>query len=394
MHCIVFIVSVLSAAGGDVSDATLRLNLGLEELVQASGVEIRVPGYSVPSFVDWNCDGLNDLVVGQGSGSNPGHIRVYLNAGTRANPQFSGFFYIRCCGADLTFVGDGCLGCYPRVVFWDADDRKDLLVGQADGTVKIFLNTGTDSEPVFESGQLIAAGPAGVPLDVGTRATPTFVDWNNDNLKDLVIGEVYGRILVYLNCGCNGGGPPSFCHADSSGISVQEDGLDMVVLPGRSSPVIMDLDGDGKKDILTGSKEGQLLFYSNVGTDEAPTFSGFSLVTANGAPIDLPSEARSRPFICDWTGDGYPDVLMGYGDGRVHLYQSVGQPGDINKDYRVDIADLELLVRCLCEDDCDPWERLDLNGDGEVDYDDLVFLLAHWLQDSRIEPQLTPESAE
>jgi hypothetical protein len=369
------------------------LNLGSEQLVQASGVEIRVPGYSVPSFVDWNNDGLNDLVVGEGSGTRPGHVRVYLNIGTQANPQFSDFFHVQSEGSDMTFTGGGCLGCYPRVVYWDADDGKDLLVGQADGTVMIFLNAGTESDPAFEAGQLITVGPNGVPLDVVIRATPTFLDWNNDNMKDLVIGEVYGRIFIYLNCGCDGGIPPSFCHADPSGIFVQEDDQDLLVPPGRSSPVIMDLGGDGKKDILTGNKDGQLLFYSNMGTDEAPVFSGFSWVTANGVPIDLVGGARSRPFVCDWTGDGYLDVLVGYGDGRIHLHQSVGQPGDINKDYRVDFADLELLVYCLCEADCDQWDRLDLTGDDQVDYDDLVFLLEHWLQDSRIQTQLTPEDA-
>jgi len=394
MSWIVFIVTALTVAGEDVPGGALQLNLGSEQLVQSSGTEIRVPGFSVPSFVDWNNDGLNDLVVGQGSGGNPGHVRVYLNIGTQEYPQFSDFFYVQSGGSDLTFTGGGCLGCFPRVVYWDADDRKDLLVGQADGTVMIFLNTGTDGDPAFEAGQFILVGAAGVYLDVGIRATPTLVDWNNDYMKDLVIGEVNGRILIYLNCGCDGGIPPSFCHADPSGIFVQEDDRDLLVPPGRSSPVIMDLDGDGKKDILTGNKEGQLLFYSNVGTDETPVFSGFSLVDANGVPIDQPGELRSRLFVCDWTGDGYLDVLVGFGDGRLHLYQSVGQPGDINKDYRVDFTDLELLVYCLCEADCDQWDNLDLTGDAKVDYDDLVFLLAHWLQDSRIETQLSPENAE
>ena len=37
--------------------------------------------------------------------------------------------------------------------------------------------------------------------------------------------------------------------------------------------------------------------------------------------------------MCDWTGDGEIDVLIGYGDGRVHLFQgvdysSVPQNGD------------------------------------------------------------------
>jgi hypothetical protein len=86
------------------------------------------------------------------------------------------------------------------------------------------------------------------------------------------------------------------------------------------------LNGDGKKDILTGDTEGQLLFYSNVGTDAAPIFSDYVLVESNGTPIDLLGQSRSRPFVCDWTGDGYLDVLIGAGDGKVYLYQGIPEP--------------------------------------------------------------------
>ena len=40
-----------------------------------------------------------------------------------------------------------------------------------------------------------------------------------------------------------------------------------------------------------------------------------------GLPIDLPGYARSRPAVCDWTGDGALDLLVGAGDGLVRLYQ-------------------------------------------------------------------------
>jgi len=43
---------VTISAPGDIDDGGTLLNLGLEELVQGNGVDIRVPGYSVPSFVD------------------------------------------------------------------------------------------------------------------------------------------------------------------------------------------------------------------------------------------------------------------------------------------------------------------------------------------------------
>ncbi len=386
-HTVLVILTVgVLMIGADAGLAGLPLlNLGPEELVQTNGADIQVPGYSVPSFVDWNNDNLNDLVVGQGGGSDPpGKVRVYLNAGTQSDPMFSDFFYAQSNGLDLTCPASGCLGCFPRVVYWDGDARKDLLVGQADGTVRLFLNTGSDSDPVFDAGQLITVGSAGANLDVGARATPAFLDWNNDNMTDLVIGAVDGKIRIYLNCGCAGGVPPTFYHTNTPGIFAQEDGFDLVVASGRSSPVITDLDGDGKKDILTGNTSGELLFYSNIGTDEAPIFSGYSVVTSDGVAIDLSGSPRSRPFVCDWTGDGYHDVLVGASDGLVHLYQSVAQPGDIDKDYDVDFTDFALLTFYYQQADCGECGGADLSGDGKVGFDDFDVLFMYWLGDARI----------
>ena len=87
--------------------AFAQLDLRAEELVQASGVDIDVPGYSVPSFVHWDADGLKDLVVGEGSGSYTPKVRVYLNVGTGGDPQFSTYFYAQSDGSDLTVPGGG-----------------------------------------------------------------------------------------------------------------------------------------------------------------------------------------------------------------------------------------------------------------------------------------------
>jgi hypothetical protein len=82
--------------------------LGPEELVQADGVEIDVPGYSVPSFVFWNSDTLKDLVVGEGGGGvADGKVRVYLNIGTPGYPLFGNYFYVQSSGSDLVSPGAG-----------------------------------------------------------------------------------------------------------------------------------------------------------------------------------------------------------------------------------------------------------------------------------------------
>lgn len=90
------------------SPAPAHFVLGPYALVEAGDTVISVPGYSVPSFVRWDGDDLPDLVVGEGGGGVPeGRVRIYLNTGSLASPQFDGFFYAQSEGADLVGLSSG-----------------------------------------------------------------------------------------------------------------------------------------------------------------------------------------------------------------------------------------------------------------------------------------------
>lgn len=300
-----------------VATAGAHLRLGAEEYVESGGVDIDVPGYSVPSTADWNDDGLPDLIVGEGGAA--GKVRVYANTGTQGAPAFDGYAYAQAGTTDLVEPGAGCLGVFPRVVYWDSDGKKDLITGRSDGMIRLFTNTASDAAPVFDDGAFLQVGAPGskINIDIGSRATPIVVDWNEDGRKDLVIGGLSGKLLVFLNEGTDT--EPDFL----TYFAVQDSVGDLVVPSQRSSPHVLDFDHDGKKDIISGNTNGQLVFYSNVGTNEAPTFWGYALMEADGVPIDLPSTSRSRPFVCEWNRDGFRDVLIGYGDGLVRIYTGI-----------------------------------------------------------------------
>jgi len=297
--------------------APAELALEAPQIVQDAGGDLWIFGYSVPSCADWDADGARDLIVGEGGNGYPnGRVRVYRNVGSAEAPAFAGFVYAMADGDTLTWPAAGCLGLFPRVVNWDGDGRKDLLVGTAEGTVRIYRNVGTDTEPHFDAGTFVQAGLAQPEnIDIGFRATPTWVDWNLDGRNDLLIGAGDGRLRVFLDTTANG--EPQFAAA----MVIQQDNADLVVPGGRSSPDFTDCDGDGRRDLLVGNTAGQLLLYSNVGSDADPGFSTYTEVYADGRVIDLPGEARSRPFVCDWTGSGQIDVLVGSAEGLVYFYE-------------------------------------------------------------------------
>ena len=70
--------------------------------VQANGVDLVVHG-SIPDpfVVDWDYDGVKDLIIGQFSG---GKIRFYKNSGTNAEPVFTTYEFLKADGVDITMA--------------------------------------------------------------------------------------------------------------------------------------------------------------------------------------------------------------------------------------------------------------------------------------------------
>ena len=299
--------------------------------IKSSGTNLDVGDYSVPTMADWNGDGLADLIVGEKTADSLGKVRVYLNTGSAAAPVFGTYAYVQAAGSDLSVPATGCLGAFPRVFDWNADGKKDLIIGLADGTIKVYLNGGTATAPSFTSGTFIQVGAAGskATLDVGDRAAFDLADWNNDGLTDLVVGALDGQVRVYLNQGTAGN--PDFLSA-----TLLQEGLTYLTVPtGRSSVDVFDLNHDGKKDLILGNTEGQVIYYMNIGTDAAPVFSGSQLIAAGGLVIDLLEQPRSREFICDYNNDGVPDILLGSRDGLVRLYVGHINPDDYGTTFTV-----------------------------------------------------------
>ena len=82
----------------------------------------------------------------------------------------------------------------------------------------------------------------------------------------------------------------------------------------------MDLSGDGKLDILSGSWPGELYLFKGQGNGKFAA--GEPIKDQSGKPIKLGS--ASTVFAADWNGDGKLDLLIGDIEGSVHLMLNEG----------------------------------------------------------------------
>ncbi len=192
------------------------------------------------------------------------------------------------------------MGATPRVVDWDDDGRKDLLTGGRDGYVRVYLNTNTDADPVFNGYFNIQVG-SGV-FDAGLTSTPFVVDFNSDGKKDLICGEDYGKVWLLVNTGTNAN--PTF----SSAVYLKA-GINDLDVGSKSAPAMADFDRDGKKDLLVGDYYGNIYFYKNMGSATNPMFNSSTMLQAGGTTLDV--EYYARIDIVDWDGDGVLDIISG-----------------------------------------------------------------------------------
>jgi len=194
-------------------------------------------------------------------------------------------------------------------VDWNDNSALDLLCGEFDGRIHLFLNVGTAQNPSLTDAGYVQVG--GVDLTVGAYSMPFTCDWNDDSLFDLLVGDADGRVSLYLNDGI--AGAPHF----SKRQFVQEGSFDLTV-SNSSAPIWTDLDQDTLPDLVIGDGMGRLRFYENLGVLGAPLFSRHEDLTVGGEPI-MP-DSYTRPFPIDWDNDGDVDVVTGHYGSTPVLY--------------------------------------------------------------------------
>lgn len=280
-----------------------------------------------PTFVDYNADGLMDIVVGNLRFNINSESNLFLlqNIGSPTEPAYQ-------------VVDEDWLGF--RQIFAnstshynfkaafgdiDSDGDEDLFVGVDSGTLLFAENTAGAGNPM-------QFGPIQgdyMDIDVGQLSAPQVIDMDGDGLLDLVIGErtvnvnpnddtVFGNISFYKNIGT--ATEPMFDSDPQAAVNNPYFGrVNNIVLGVGSSnraegcPAIFDTGDDFL--MFVGSSSGQVMLYDDIANNLDGTFNE---IDRNYGDLNI--GIQSHVDVADINADGFLELIVGNKRGGINIF--------------------------------------------------------------------------
>lgn len=315
---------------------------------------VKFGALSTPWVVDWDGDGLDDIVAGNSAGE----IAFIRNLSGGENPVWAEPQLFKVGGKPIR-IQAGYNGSIQgpaeekwgytvlTVADWDGDGRKDIVINSIWGRIEWFRNAGGKDILELEPARPVEVaweGEAPKPAwnwwnpEKGTlvtqwRTTPVVIDWNKDGLNDLIVLDHEGypcyferfrtddgrlmlkpgrRIFHATNC--------SVYHnrkgvADASAGVLRLNALE-AGQSGRRKICFVDWNGDGRLDLVVDGASAVL--FENVKQEGDDVWFEYMGPVSD---VVLAGHTTS-PTPVDWNGDGVFDLLLGAEDGHFYLLKN------------------------------------------------------------------------
>ena len=299
---------------------------------------------TTPTVIDWDGDGLLDIL----GGNSEGLIVFHKNTGSNKNPAFTQSGYVYLADGRLLHVEAGYSGSVqglqeahwgyisPNVFDWNHDGLPDIVVGDITGDYSVYLNKGSKGKAALEPAHPLYCD--GIPLHGVWRARPGLARIGDRTAliiaDDRDILHLYWRIDDY--------------NVEDAGILTLKDGSPITVsgapggASGRCKLDFTDWDGDGVLDLIIGTSRrnaipdpqkgypfaalgpkapGTPLFMKNLGSNEKPVFA-FPVPFRHKIENKLiqPGGAHESGAVATSLGGDGPNLLTGSESGRLYLY--------------------------------------------------------------------------
>lgn len=229
----------------------------------------------------------------------------------------------------------------------DGDGQTDAIIGYDAAYVGVFHGDGVPFKtasvfatrpyfpgvPAFHDPALAIQGfgPDGADRSEFTESPPVVADLNGDGTRVLILVGDHalagnttnlGNALFVFNFDATR--PPGFLRPFEAGRPLLYGDPGNNILDVTPAPAVADLDGDGKKEILFPSYDGNLYAVHPDGT----LFWKFLFADPRALPVEGPF--ASEPVIGDLDGDGLPEILLATyssvpGEGALILLNHLGK---------------------------------------------------------------------
>ncbi|KAF0131212.1 MAG: FG-GAP repeat-containing protein [Bacteroidetes bacterium] len=342
----------LVLADVDYPGLTLLLNGGTVEeafVIQQdtlfpSAFPVRLSSMPVAAFIDVNNDGNDDLLVSPFDPNplvteNQQSIWLYLNEGSNQMPDFQ--------LATKKFLQQETIdlgsGAYPVFEDVDGDGLKDIVSGNYGRYLRSWYSANTlhseyESKLVYyrqvvtnnvSSFQLITNNFANLSTLQMKGFVPTFADFNNDGIKDMLVGSENGK-LIYLTQGSQGEW------------MMESDFFSGIDVGNWSAPQLFDLNEDGVTDLIIGSQNGKIAYYRGISNENQINFDFVTeyLGGINVTDFNLSYDGYSVPCLF-YDKQGDLRLVSGSEQGKLFLFDQIR--GNLNGNFR-EVADWQTLL--------------------------------------------------